>query len=134
MPVDGAEFHAQTHLRHLSATPHLGSRSAQGHQTTHQMQPVHRSDQVEERIGWIRRQKYPATLSCCHATSCPTRNVTADAPPAQRPTITPSMSFRRAAMCAHCSAILLVTRTPVLNHSSFGTGNARQSTMFMRME
>ena len=48
--------------------------------------------------------------------------------------MTPSMSFRRAATYAHCSAILLRTRTPVLNHSSPGTGSARQSTMFMRME
>src|SRR5260370_20681963 len=47
MPVDGAEFYAEAHLDHLSATPHLGSRSAQGHQTAHQMQPVHRGDQVE---------------------------------------------------------------------------------------
>src|SRR5712692_2615641 len=49
MPVNSAEFHAQAHLDHLSPTPHLGSRSAEGHQTAHQMQPVRRSDQVEER-------------------------------------------------------------------------------------
>ena len=44
------------------------------------------------------------------------------------------MSPRRAATCAHCSATLLKTRTPVLNHSSPGTGSVRQSTMFMRIE
>src|SRR2546423_5259686 len=57
MPIDGAEFHTQAHLDHLSATPHLGSRSSQRHQTTDQVQPVQRSDQVEEGIGWIGRQK-----------------------------------------------------------------------------
>src|SRR5882672_6454587 len=35
MPVDSAEFHAQAHPDHLSATPHLGSRSAEGHQAAH---------------------------------------------------------------------------------------------------
>ena len=58
----------------------------------------------------------------------------AEAPPAHRPTMTPSMLFRCAATYAHCNATLLRTRTPVLNHSSPGTGSARQSTMFMRME
>src|SRR6266404_4561864 len=36
MPVDSAEFHAQQYLRHLGASPHLGSRSAEGRQSTHQ--------------------------------------------------------------------------------------------------
>src|SRR4051794_14929986 len=55
MPVDGAEFHAQTYLDHRSATPYLGCGSAQGYQTAHQMQPVRRGDQVEKGIGWIGR-------------------------------------------------------------------------------
>src|ERR1700704_3045292 len=59
MPVDSAQFHAQAHLGHLSPTPHLGSRSAQRHQTAHQMQPVGRGDQVEEGIGWIGRYEGP---------------------------------------------------------------------------
>ncbi|MHC2514292.1 hypothetical protein ACVMHW_000174 [Bradyrhizobium diazoefficiens] len=66
--------------------------------------------------------------------AAPARNAIADAPPASRPTTTPSMSLRRAAMRAHCSATLLRTSTPVLNHSTFGTGIVRQSTMFIRME
>src|SRR5258707_10274218 len=59
MPIDSAEFHAQAHLDHLNATPHLGGRSAEGHQTAHQMQPVRRGDQVEEGIGWIGRYEIP---------------------------------------------------------------------------
>jgi len=56
------EFHAQAHLGHLSATPHLGGGSAEGHETAHQMQPVHRGDQVEERIGWIGRYEIARDL------------------------------------------------------------------------
>src|ERR1700756_5226775 len=59
MPIDSAEFHAQAHLGYLSAAPHLGSRSAEGYETAHQMQTVHRGDQVEERIGWIGRHEIP---------------------------------------------------------------------------
>src|SRR5882724_6288509 len=62
MPIDSAEFHAQAYLGHLGATPHLGSGSAEGHETAHQMQPVRRRDQVEERIGWIGRDEIPREL------------------------------------------------------------------------
>ena len=59
MPVDGAEFDAEAQLAHRDAMPHLGSYSAEGHETAHQMQPMHRSDQVEKRIGWIGREEVP---------------------------------------------------------------------------
>src|SRR6266571_920290 len=59
VPVDSAEFYAQANLARLGATQYLGRRSAEGHQAAHQMQPVHRGDQVEERIGWIGRQEVP---------------------------------------------------------------------------
>src|ERR1700722_12050183 len=59
MPVDSAELHTQTLLRHRCATRYLGGRSAEGDQTAHQMQPVHRGDQVEEGIGWIGRYEIP---------------------------------------------------------------------------
>src|ERR1700692_2996626 len=59
MPIDSAEFHAQAHLGHRSAAPYLGDRSAEGDQTAHQMQPVHRGDQVEEGVGWIGRYEIP---------------------------------------------------------------------------
>src|SRR5215471_19437589 len=59
MPIDSAEFHAQAHPCHLSAAPHLGSRPAEGHETAHQMQPMRRGDEVEERIGWIGGDEIP---------------------------------------------------------------------------
>src|SRR6266581_793700 len=59
VPVDSAEFYAQANLARLGATQYLGRRSAEGHQAAHQMQPVHRGDQVEERIGWIGREEIP---------------------------------------------------------------------------
>src|ERR1700730_3751205 len=59
MPIDSAEFHAQAHLDHLNATPYLGGRSTEGHQTAHEMEPVHGGDQVEEGIGWIGRYEIP---------------------------------------------------------------------------
>src|SRR6516225_10292466 len=60
MPVDGAQLHAQLHLGGLGATPHLASGSAQGYETTHQMEPVHRGDQVEERVRRIGRHEIPS--------------------------------------------------------------------------
>src|SRR5947209_20442567 len=59
VPVDGTKFHAQAHLRCWRAMPHLGSRSAEGHQTACQMQSVHCRNQVEERIGWVGREEIP---------------------------------------------------------------------------
>ena len=55
-------------------------------------------------------------------------------PPVTRPSLTMSSCRRRAATSAHCSATLLSTSTPVLNHSSRGTGMARQSDSPMRMK
>src|ERR1700751_4743988 len=59
MPIDSAEFHAQAHLGHLSATPHLGDSYAEGDQTAHQLLPVHCVDQIEEGICWIGRYEIP---------------------------------------------------------------------------
>ena len=112
VPVDRAELHAQAHLGHLGATPHLGSRSAQRHQTAHQVQPVRRGDHVEEGIGWIGRHEVARGPQLLPRQQLPNQECNGGCPPAHRPMMTSSMSSRRAATYAHCSATLLTTSTP----------------------
>ena len=70
-PRSGAPGPSRRH-----ATPAVFCRAPRA---AHQVQPV-RGNHVEEEFAGLDATEMPAVLSCCQASSCPIRNVTADAP------------------------------------------------------
>src|SRR5215831_5328670 len=57
MPIDGAEFYAQTQLPHGEISQRFTCRPCQSHEAAQQMQSVHADDQVKKTAGRAGRQK-----------------------------------------------------------------------------
>jgi len=55
MPVDGAQPHAQAHLVHLKASPHLVGSPSQGHEAAQQVQSMQTGEQIKEGVAWVGR-------------------------------------------------------------------------------
>src|SRR6516165_543397 len=134
MPVDSAQLHAQAHLFHLKASPHLVDRQGQGHDAAQQVQSVQAGEQIKEGVGWVGRQEVAGGVELLPRKELPDQECEGNRPPTIRPSPTPSIRPLRAATCAYCSATLLKISTPVLNHSTFGAGICAQSATCIRMK
>ena len=99
MPVDGAQLDARGARCAIRAPrQRLGGRPAERHQAAEDVQPVQAGDQVEEAVGRIgrRRNSRRPSVPARPSAGRPGRR-RRDAPPATRPSLTVSMSSRRAA-------------------------------------